>query len=144
MPLETWISGHILNPLPHPVYPLLFFKKCLFNFKERETEHEQGRGREREGHRIQSRLQALSCQHRARRRAQTHRLQDHDLSRSRTLNQQSHPGAPKRTYFLSKFYAQCGARTHNPEIKSHIFFFLRVACSTKLARCPKRTFLDDD
>ena len=32
-----------------------------------ETEHEWGRGRERGRHRIQSRLQALSCQHRARR-----------------------------------------------------------------------------
>uniref|UniRef100_A0ABI7ZXC6 Prefoldin subunit 1 n=1 Tax=Felis catus TaxID=9685 RepID=A0ABI7ZXC6_FELCA len=39
----------------------------------RETEHEQGRSRERGRHRIQNRLQALSCQHRARRGARTHR-----------------------------------------------------------------------
>ena len=32
-----------------------------------ETEHEQGRARERGRHRIGSRLQALSCQHRAQR-----------------------------------------------------------------------------
>ena len=30
--------------------------------RQRETEHEQGRGRERGRHRIQSRLQAPSCQ----------------------------------------------------------------------------------
>ena len=53
-------------------------------------------GAEREGerHRIQSRLQALSCQHRARCGARTHRLWDHDLSQSRTPNRLSHPGAP--------------------------------------------------
>ena len=38
------------------------------------------RGAEREGDRIRSRLQALSCQHRARHRAQTHKPRDHDLS----------------------------------------------------------------
>ena len=51
------------------------------------------RGREREADRIRSRLQALSCQHRARRGARAHRLRDHDLSQSRMLNQLSHPGA---------------------------------------------------
>ena len=54
-----------------------------------ETEHEQGRGRKRGRHRIQSRLQALSCQHRARHRAWTHKPWDHDLSWSRTLNRLS-------------------------------------------------------
>ena len=39
---------------------------------EIETEHEQGRGRQRGRHRIRSRLQALSCQHRAWRGARTH------------------------------------------------------------------------
>ena len=63
--------------------------------RKRETEHEQGRGRERGRHRIRSGLQALSCQHRARRGAQTREPRDHDLSRSRTLNRLSHPGAPK-------------------------------------------------
>ena len=38
-----------------------------------ETEHERGRARERGRHRIRSRLQALSCQHRTRCGARTHR-----------------------------------------------------------------------
>ena len=50
--------------------------------------------RERGRHRIQSRLLGPSCQHRAWRGAWTHRPRDHDLSRSRTLNRLSHPGAP--------------------------------------------------
>ena len=50
--------------------------------------------RERGRHRIQSRLQALSCLHKAQRGAWTHGPRDHDLSRSRTLNRLSHPGAP--------------------------------------------------
>ena len=42
------------------------FLKILFIFeRERETEYEPGRSRERGRHRIRSRLQALSCQHRA-------------------------------------------------------------------------------
>ena len=57
-------------------------------------EHEQARGRERGRHRIRSRLQALSCQHRARHEAQTHELWDHDLSWSQALNQLSCPGTP--------------------------------------------------
>ena len=61
----------------------LFLREC-----------EQGWGRERRRHRLPSRLQALSCQHRARQRAGTHRLPDHDLSGSQTLDRLSHPGAP--------------------------------------------------
>ena len=58
--------------------------KCLF-ICERETECEWGRSRERGRHRIQSRLEALSCQHRAWRRTHTHELWDRDLSQSRTI-----------------------------------------------------------
>ena len=72
---------------------LIFFNVYLF-LRQGETEHEQGRGRERGRHRIRNRLQALSCQHTARRGARTHGPWDHDLSRSRTLNRPSHPGAP--------------------------------------------------
>ena len=50
-------------------------------------------GAEREGDRIQSSLQALSCQRRAQCGARTHEPRDHDLSRSRMLNRWSHPGA---------------------------------------------------
>ena len=53
---------------------------------------EAARGR----HRIWSSLQALSCQHRAWHRARTHGPWEHDLSRSRMLNQLSHPGVPRR------------------------------------------------
>ena len=69
------------------------FFLLIFIF-ERKTEHEWGRGRERGRHRIQSRLQALSCQHRARCRVQTHEPWGHDLSRSWTLNWLNHPGTP--------------------------------------------------
>ena len=50
--------------------------------RERESEHKWGRVRERGRHRMQSRLQAPSCQHRAWCGAWTHELQDHDLSPS--------------------------------------------------------------
>ena len=63
--------------------------------RERETDHEQGRGKERGRHRIESRLQALSCQRRASCGAQTHEPQDHDLSQSETLNGLRHPGVPQ-------------------------------------------------
>ena len=69
-----------------------FFNVYLF-LRQRETEHEWGRVRERGRHRIRSRLQALSCQHRARRGALTHEPWDHDLSWSRMLNRLSHPDA---------------------------------------------------
>ena len=72
--------------------------------RQRETEHEQERGRERGRHRIWSRLQALSCQHRARCGARTHGLRDHDLSWSQTLNQLNHPGAPDIYHFNQGLY----------------------------------------
>ena len=65
----------------------LFMNKFfLIYFCERDTKHEHGKGRKRRRHRIQSRLQALSCRHKARHRAETHELGDHDLSQSQTLN----------------------------------------------------------
>ena len=74
-----------------------FFNVYLF-LRQRETEHEWGRGRERGRHRIWSRLQALSHQNRAQRGARTHGPWDHDLSQSRTLNRLSHPGAPQQPW----------------------------------------------
>ena len=56
-----------------------------------------GKG-QRGRHRIWSRLQALSRQHKAWCGDRTHRLWDqwdHDLSRSQTLNRPSHPGSPQ-------------------------------------------------
>ena len=57
-------------------------------------------GRETGRHRMGSRLQAPSCQHRARRRAQTHGPRDRDLSRSRMLNRLNHPGAPSKWFSI--------------------------------------------
>ena len=66
----------------------------FIHFSETETGCKWGRGRERGKHRIWSGLQALSCQHRALCRAQTHKPRDHDLSWSQMLDRLSHPGAP--------------------------------------------------
>ena len=80
------------------LYFFFCLKKIFFNIylflRQRETEHEWGRVRERGRHRIGNRLQALSCQHRAQRGAPTHEPGDRDLSQSRTLNRLSHPGIP--------------------------------------------------
>ena len=89
------------------LYPFLMF---LFNFereRERERESERmGEGQRERETRIWSRLQALSCQHRAQHGAQTHEPRDYDLSRSRMLNWLSHPGTP--VFFLFK-----STRGHN-------------------------------
>ena len=66
-----------------------------------ERERESRGGAERGRHRIWNRLQAPSCQHRAQCGARTHRLWDHDLSRSWALNRLSHPGAPENILFRS-------------------------------------------
>ena len=65
------------------IYLFLIFNVYLF-LRDRESTSE--RGTERGRHRIGSRLQALSCQRKARRGAQTHRPRDHDLSRRQMLN----------------------------------------------------------
>ena len=77
-----------------------FFNIYLF-LRQRETERERGRGKERGRHRIWSRLQALSHQHRAWHGARTHKPGDQDLSHSLTLNQLSHPSTP--LYFFLIF-----------------------------------------
>ena len=69
-------------------------KKILMFIFEKERESRRGAERERGRHRIRSRLQVLSCQHRAQHRAWTHQPWDHDLSWSWTLNQLSHSGTP--------------------------------------------------
>ena len=81
-------------------FPLVLFFLMFIYFWKRERERERERermsrgGAERGRHRIRSRLQALSCQHRARSGAWTHKLWDDDLSRSRMLNRLNDPGAP--------------------------------------------------
>ena len=73
-PADTVLSGR-LQSLPGSTSEqngglLLFLFIYFFNvylfLRQRETEHEQGRSRQRGRHRIRNRLQALSCQHRAR------------------------------------------------------------------------------
>ena len=101
-----------LQVLAALIFYFLVFKNVFYYLflRERETDRErererenmrvhEWRGAERDGDRSWSRLQALSCQHRARRGAQTYQPWDHDLSRSRTLNQLSHPGAPYFNFF---------------------------------------------
>ena len=100
------------------VYIFLIFLMFIF-----ETESKRVReGRERGRHRIQSRLQALNRQHRARRGARTHELRDHDLSRSWTLNQLSHPGAPFFLLFLKEQLYSLATLT---ETQCHTF---KTAC----------------
>ena len=81
-----------------------FWKNIFIYFWERPSVSKGGA--ERKGDRIRSRLQALSCQHRASRRAQTHKPRDHDLSLSRSLNQLNHPGAPLGWNFCNLLYRQ--------------------------------------
>ena len=83
-----------------PLFLLIVFDYCVFYFIfltfiyfwDREKQSMNGGGSERGRHRIWSRFQALSCQHRAWCGARTHQLPDHDLSWSRMLNRRSHPG----------------------------------------------------
>ena len=113
---EVFTAGFIATPLASSscfpcsslelivVGKTFLFENFYLFLKKRETEHEQGRGRERKRrHRIRSRLQAPSCQHRARRRALTHEPRDHEVSRRRTLNRLNHPGTPRRFLILTLF-----------------------------------------
>ena len=74
----------------------LFFNNFLkfIHFWDRQEVSRGGAERHRETDTQSKAGSRLSCQHRARYRAQTHELWDDDLSQSRTLNLLSHPGAP--------------------------------------------------
>ena len=94
-------SRYILPPVLSHSFSLFFkFLKIFIYFWEKDIQREWGRDRERGRHGIRSRLQALSCQHRAWHGARTHELWDHDLSRSWTLNQLTNLGAPSFKHFL--------------------------------------------
>ena len=75
-------------------------------FWETETESKQRRDRERGRHRIPSRLQAPSCQHRARRGARTHEPWDHDLKGSRRSTNWT-TEAPLVSLYINQFSVVC-------------------------------------
>ena len=84
------------NGYHHPFYFLIFMFVYFWEIETQSLYHRVSwGGAERDGNKTRSRLQALSCQHRAWCGAQTHTLRDHDLSRSRPPNRLSHPGDPK-------------------------------------------------
>ena len=92
-----WLDLFLLLLLLLLTFLVFIFEKERQREKERERERPDtsGGGAERRRHRIWNRLQALTCQHRARRGAPTHKLWNHDLSRSLTVNRLSHPGTPE-------------------------------------------------
>ena len=97
--IKTWAKVEHLTDwaTQAPLSLFIFLMFIYFWERERERERERawgGRGRERGRHRIWNRLQALSCQHRAPSRAQTHKPWDHDLNRRWMLSWLSHPGTP--------------------------------------------------
>ena len=96
-PLHLVLSGFLILAILVGVSSTRWFFNIFLMFIyfwDREKQSMNGGGSERGTHRIWSRLQALSSQHRARCRSQTYGLWVHDLSRSRMLHQPSHPGAP--------------------------------------------------
>ena len=86
--------------------------------RERETEHEQGRGRERRSPRIWSRLQAPSCQPKAWHRAWTQEPWDHDLSWSQSATNWATQVPP--TYFFIScsilWYCELYASAHQLKV----------------------------
>ena len=90
--------------------------------RERETKCEQRRGRNRGRHRIGSRFQTLSCQHRAQCGAWTHKPWDRDLNWSWMLNRLSYPGTPSSALFSVTF--------HQTEISVPFLLSLNVSCSS--------------
>ena len=70
--------------------------------RERQTEHEWGRGRKRE---TQNPKQAPGCQHRAPPGIRTHKLKDHNLRLGGTLNQLSHPSTPPGLRVLTQHFS---------------------------------------
>ena len=99
--------------VPRPPALLFLLKKNFLMYLFWETDRVRvERDRERGRHRIRSRLQILSCQHRAWHGAWTHKPWDHDLRWSRTLNWLSQPGAPGHQHFWSINYKSGGFSEH--------------------------------
>ena len=88
--------------------------------RDRQTEHEQGKGRERGRHRIRSKVQALSCQHRAWYGAWTHKTWDRDLSRSWMLNSLSHPSAPSQPWISERIMNALASLSRSREFRESL------------------------
>ena len=117
-------------------------KKIFFNIysslRQRETEHQRGRGRERGRHSIRSRLQALSHQPRTRRAAQTHRPRDRDPE----LKSDAQPTEPPRRpwlflisvpFFFSFF--PCDLMTFLMLCLDSVLFIFCVCCRLLVCGC---------
>ena len=89
------------------MYFFFLIFKCLF-LRERMRVHKWGRDREGGRHRICRRLQALSCQHRARCRPPTCQLWDHDLSKVGHLTDWA-TQAPPGYYVLLRHWLSLGS-----------------------------------
>ena len=108
--IMTWveIKNWMLNQPTEPRHPIWECVCVCFNFltliyflRDRETEHEWGRGKERGKHRIWSRLRALSCQHRAWHGAQTHQRESWPEPKS-ALTRLSHPGTCRECFWSKR------------------------------------------
>ena len=98
MRIHAYILHMYTNLYGSPPFIYLFIFLMFYLFLRQRQSMSMG-GPAREGDtESRSRLRVLSHQHRARRGAGTHEPRDHTLSRSRTLNRLSHPGAPKPTF----------------------------------------------
>ena len=88
--VRSWPGwSRTLNRLRHPGAP------TFIHFWEMERDRAwAGEGQRERQTIIRSRLQPLSCQHRAWRGARTCEPRDHDLSQNGKLNRLSHAGAP--------------------------------------------------
>ena len=85
--------------LTHPLFLKYFFNVYLF-LRQRETSMNGG-GAEREGDTESEAAPGSELSAQSPMQARTHRPRDHDPSRSRKLNQLSHPGAPISHSFLT-------------------------------------------
>ena len=81
---------------------------------------------------------ALCSQQQARCRAQTQKLQDHDLSWSQMLNKLSHPGAPK-VVLCKRSMLTCSVDWQNTNILLGVFFLL-LSVMTVLSAISKCIF----
>ena len=98
-----------------PFLKKIFFLMFIFERERDRTWVGEGQ-RERWRHRIWSRSQALSCQHRAQCGARTYKLRDYDLNWSQTLNRLSHQATLPLLFSWGTY--------HSPSSRRDIYFTL--------------------